>query len=630
MYLSELVIKDFRIFGQLHLKLQPGLNVLVGENDAGKTAIIDALRLALWTSSFDYQRITDDDFHVAENQLASSFSIQCVFRDLTRDEEARFLEWLSLEGDKLVLYVTYQAIKPDDAQAASGRIPSTCSSGKTGDGPSIEGPIREFLRLTYLRPLRDAEAELSAGRGSRLSQILISRPESADERKDDYDDTGMIAAPPQRLVGIMRQAEDLIQKNKFIGDERREPNDNYLRDFSIGDDVLQGNIGVGSRAELRAILERLELWLDSGPGRTVRTPRGLGVNNVLFMAAELLLLGTARRTLPLLLIEEPEAHLHPQMQLRLMEFLEEKASARENGVQILVTTHSPNLASNSNPENIIVVCQGRAYPLRPEATRLDPSDYRFLRRFLDVTKANLFFAKGVILVEGDAENLLIPTLAKLIDRPLTRHGVSIVSVGHTGLFRYARIFQRSDDTQIMPVRVACVADRDILPDCVDYLGDTRKRESQYTDEEIREHLRSLMEPEGDPVRVFVSPKWTLEYDLAYCGLAFRLYAAIVIAKKMRTATYSRPKAIWEAQSTYRKWLKEGLSKEQIAAKIVQNIKRHGSGSGVSKTEVAQCLAQLLEDWMSRKKRDPRKMRGRIPPYLVEAIDYVTRKDEGVI
>ena len=73
------------------------------------------------------------------------------------------------------------------------------------------------------------------------------------------------------------------------------------------------------------------------------------------------------------------------------------------------------------------------------------SSYRFLERFLEATRANLFFAKGVILVEGDAENLLRPTIAYIIGRPFHRYGVSIVNVGSTAYKRYADIFKRKDN-----------------------------------------------------------------------------------------------------------------------------------------------------------------------------------------
>ena len=188
------------------------------------------------------------------------------------------------------------------------------------------------------------------------------------------------------------------------------------------------------------------------------------------MASESPLLSQETDGFPALLIEEPEAHLHPQRQHLLIDFLKEKAaidSDSEHALQIVLTTHSPSLASSLKLENLVLVRRGKAFPMGPQHTLLGRGDYAFLERFLDATKANLFFARGVIIVEGDAENILLPTLARLIGRDLARHGVSVVNVGGTGLGRYGRIFQRNspDETDLPDIPVACIADMDVMPDC---------------------------------------------------------------------------------------------------------------------------------------------------------------------
>ena len=94
----------------------------------------------------------------------------------------------------------------------------------------------------------------------------------------------------------------------------------------------------------------------------------------------------------------------------------------------------------------------------------------FLEKFLDVTKSNLFFAKGVILVEGDGENILLPTIAKQLGRSLEDYGVSIINIGNTAFARYAKIFQRKNlpepnsEELWNPIRVACLRDLDIWPE----------------------------------------------------------------------------------------------------------------------------------------------------------------------
>ena len=323
MYLSEVSAENFRIFGSgehaLKLSLQPGLNALVGENDGGKSAIIDAIRLCLLTNSLDYTRFVIDDFHSHKSGRAATLTIRCKFSDLDITDQASFMEWLTTTEDGFpVLYVHTSATLLQGSR--QGRVSVETHSGEHGEGPAIEGLMRELLKTTYLKPLRDADAELSPGRNSRLSQILVNHPDIAKEANNDFDPKD--DASGKTLVGIMMRAEHHVSKNEAVLAANTKINDSYLGQFQIGTDSLKSEVGVAGDTTLSRILEKLELVIAKPETSAERTRRGLGYNNALFMSAELLLLGS-RETYPTLLIEEPEAHLHPQLQACVIDLLNE-------------------------------------------------------------------------------------------------------------------------------------------------------------------------------------------------------------------------------------------------------------------------------------------------------------------
>jgi len=645
MRLAHLRIENFRIFGSrctsaqpkekepddeskaqvLELPIRKGLTSLVGQNDSGKSAIMDALRLVLGTTSQDYLRITESDFHCYRGEVAESFTIYCRFEDLGDSEAGRFLEWISLTDNEPILEITLLAQRNQRTNKVGGKvnvIDVSKRSGPNGQGKAIDGDIRSFLQLTYLKPLRDADAEMAAGRGSRLSQLLLNHPEFIDQDAESTlpaPEPEKPQAPPPTLRGIVEIADEWIEQSPAISAARDQLNNDYLKELSVGPDELKGQITISKNPGLRSILEKLELWL-SDHDLNSRTPHGLGLNNLLFMAAELLLLSqSAENGLPLLLIEEPEAHLHPQLQLRLMEFLEERAE--ETGVQAILTTHSPNLASQAKLANISIINRGRCFPLSEEHTALLPGDYRFLERFLEATRANLFFARGVVIVEGDAENILLPVLAELLGHSFSRNGVSIVNVGHRGLFRYSRIFQR-DSEPYLEVPVACISDRDIPPDEATYVT-SDKKESSFGDPGVLEtHISNLKKHDGQFVKTFVSPHWTLEYDLAVSGLAKELHLAISHARYLdETEGIPNEEKVNRAEQEYEEELKKSPTPKELAAFVFEPLHKRA----VSKVETAQQLAAILRD----PDTTPTELRDKLPSYLIEALEHVSATNSNI-
>jgi len=621
MFLSELSIWNFRKYGTsengeagLVLQLHKGLNLIVGENDSGKTAIIDAVKFVLQTQSHDYQWLEEEDFFLklesepTDVNRAKSLKIECIFRgfDAENNEAANFLEWLGIEKNKdgQDQYFLKVAL---NAERKNRKIIYNIKAGPDDEGIQLDGAARDFLRLTYLKPLRDAERELIPGRRSRLSQILKSHEAFSSVPEENHAITKIAEKTNKQIEGYFKGKDE---NNSDIPDQSgknllSDIND-YLKEFFTEKEINKIAKFKLSGQSLSGILEKLILDL-------IEENSGLGSYNRLYIATELLLL---KRTnyygLKLSLIEELEAHLHPQAQLRLIEYLQDEI-AKKSKVQLIMTTHSPNLASKVKLNNLIICKGDKAFPMGSAFTELEKGDYLFLERFLDVTKANLFFAHGVILVEGDAENILIPVIADILGRPLTKHGVSVVNVQSTAFLRYSRIFKRKLGEGI-GVKLSVITDNDIKPDSglsLEEIADKKaEKEEKYN---------------GQGIKTFISPNWTLEYDISLSTFRENFYNAVLRAEKIQNSNIYglTPAKINEVnqkvETDFITWTSEQKTKQEIAKEIYEY---HILKKNISKPIIAQCFTMLLEQFERKELREKIELDEKLK-YIVDAIKHVT-------
>lgn len=481
MYLSILRLWNFRKYSVgsgdepgLEVHFQNGVNVLIGENDSGKTAIVDAIRYVLKTQSGEFIQFDDKDFYQdSDGNRKDEFKIECLFDGLNEQDSGLFWEWLSWNDDKtMYMLKVWLYVKRKD-----NVIMPTFSAGIDGQTDRMDSEARELLKVVYFKPLRDALTDMTHGYKSRLAQILGAH-ELFKTQKDAQGNNAK-----HKLETDYEHLKYEIENYFRVGGNGESITseiNNFLREhFLLNGDPRNAVIKLPG-GDLTEILRLLDLIMEGNKS-------GLGTLNLLCIAAEMLLFNNQKKGLKLALVEELEAHLHPQYQLRLIEYI----SSQQKNEQFILSTHSITLASKIKIANLIVLKGKEALPMSSKYTLMRPADYKFLERFLDATKANLFFAKGLIMVEGDAENLLIPAIAQLIGKNLYQYGVSVVNVGSTAYKRYVSIFKRKDGKSF-GIPIAVVSDLDVR--ALEYYDDNcndRKTPKYWLMEALRPKLENI-------------------------------------------------------------------------------------------------------------------------------------------
>ena len=304
MYLSTLRLWNFRKYCAmadekpgLEIHFQEGVNVLIGENDSGKTAIVDAIRYVLRTQSGEFIQFEDKDFYQEpDGNRKDEFKIECVFDGINEQDAGLFWEWLSWNDDKTkyLLKVWLYAKRKDNI------IMPTFSAGIEGQAERMDSEARELLKVVYFKPLRDALTDMTHGYKSRLAQILGAH----ELFKTEKDVHGNIIK--HKLETDYEKLKKEIENYFKVGgggESITSEINSFLREhFLLNGDSRNAEVKL-TGGELTEILRLLDLIMEGNRS-------GLGTLNLLCIAAEMLLFNNQKKGLKLALVEELEAHLH--------------------------------------------------------------------------------------------------------------------------------------------------------------------------------------------------------------------------------------------------------------------------------------------------------------------------------
>jgi len=505
MYLSTVEIRNFRALKELQVTFQPGLNVVVGRNNTGKTNLLHAIRHALGPSASrgDALWLERDDFYreSAKDETERTISVTLTFAGVSEKQRAHFFEIVNFD---LTDITKSKAIMRFEASWLKGK--RQASIKRTGgpmtvDPPEVPTKILESLPITFLPALRDAEASLAPGFRSRLARLL----RDLAERKGGNAEADIKA--------IYARANEDLEVYPLIKDTK-DSLQSTTKDIA-GTDHFASAIRAAP-VDFDRILRSLQVEMDGAPIGALDA-NGLGYNNLLYIAVVLEHLKSPDiDECPLLLVEEPEAHLHPQLTMLLADYLSNNTPGK-NTPQTIVTTHSPTLAAGVPPGcvHMIFTDTVRRHPRCNSVAEagMDEKELHELQRMMDITRATLYFAKAAILVEGISESLLIPVLSKRLGYDLAKLHISVIPICGVAFETFKKLLNPS----VLGIPVTIVTDAD--PPVT--RGQNWEQDAPQPAKppfQLSDRTKKLLKMfDGHTtVEVFHS-KLTLEYDLAEAG-----------------------------------------------------------------------------------------------------------------
>jgi putative ATP-dependent endonuclease of OLD family len=442
MKLHRVQIENFRNFRKLDILLGQHV-VVIGENKVGKSNLLHALRLVLDPSLPDSARhLRMEDFWDGLPRPLTSSDRICISVELgdfenNASELALLAEHL-VEADPMISRLTYVF------QPAEGLDGDPQGEGDYefivygGDRPEnrVDYLVRRRLPLDVMPAMRDAASDLLNQRRSPLSPLLdrvVAQLESAELEE--------IAEKVQKATEEVTDLAEIAELTKQL--------DHLIHSMVGSSQALQASLGFSSTDPER-LVRALRLFIDDGTRGIAEA--SLGSANVLYVAMRLLdlqsLVAEKTRDHTFLAIEEPEAHIHPHLQRSIFKsFLsprahhvgDKKMSPPETS--IILTTHSPHIASVAPLESIVLL-RSTAKGTKGHSAHdveLTEAEIRDLERYIDVTRGEILFSRGVLLVEGDAELYLLPVLARECGIELDQLGISVCSVSGTNFLPYVRL-----------------------------------------------------------------------------------------------------------------------------------------------------------------------------------------------
>jgi putative ATP-dependent endonuclease of OLD family len=568
MRISRIAIENFANFDSVDFATDDSL-VVVGENKAGKSNLLRALRLVLDPTLPDRERQLGLEHFwdgLGDQKLGNEVKVEVELTNFEDNDNllAVLGGFLVSTKPQLIARLTYLYRPKTELK---GKEPESLADyeflvfGGSEEENVLTAAQRREMPMDYLFALRDAESDLLNWRRSPLRPIV-------EELTTNLDNTARVEL--QKLIndaseGLAARTEVAEAAQKISKRLKKMVGDEHAVSLALG---MAPN-------KIDTLLRSLRLLIDDG-ARGIGDA-SLGTANLIFLTLKALELErtveAGERSHTFLAIEEPEAHLHPHVQrLVYRHYLGTDETAPEN-VTTILTTHSPHIASVAPLRSIVLLREdpdeGSTVVTSAAEVDLTKDDEDDLQRYIDVTRGELFFARGIIFVEGDAERFLIPAYAAAIGIDLDALGVTICSIAGANFLPYVKLI----GPNALGIPFIIITDRD-PQDGKAPLAYSRVRNilAEWLDEEdLEEDIEDLFE-QAAMDGIFVNDR-TLEVELFKAGMGPAMAAVL----ERHADTWGKTR-----QALMEKWLDDSTSLDE--AKLLMWVEE------VSKGRFAQVLA----------------------------------------